>query len=423
MNYLIFLVLWLSWIPAQVAMAAQPSAAADRFGFMLDIYGNADMNWTIDSADINYVYAVIKGTAPVTPYADANRDGVVDKNDLASIQALMDGTARSISLVDRSGATVTIRLPVTRLVTLAPWGTRTLVQLGVQDIIAGIDAYTAKGSKYAGQFAFLKACPKLSDRINVGTSGAPNKEVLAALHPDLILAGQVKADQAEVLETASGAPVFQPRDNLNGRDYAIENGPYENWLTLGYIFGKQDRALNIINFCENEFGMLKSRISALSKAEKRSAWYCSGKINRGARIYSPILLAGGTMPSAANAPFFGEIQLEQVLKWDPDVIFIQYWPHLAGMIDEIKKDPTLSLLKAIKTGQAVFLRNGRIGYDSAFSAAETWYIAKILYPEQFRNIDVEKKANHMLEFFYGTPGLYTWEITNHPVFRTWQGDD
>lgn len=394
--------------------------AAD-FAFVLDIYGNADMNCVIDTADLDYVNAVIEGRAQPTKYADADDNGVIDQKDLSYIETLINGTCKSLTLIDSSRTKVKINLPVTRVVSMAPWATRTLVQLNAQDTLVGMDAYTTtKGSKYAGQFAFIKASPRLMSLTNIGTDIEPNKEVLASLHADMILAGRIKPDQAEVLKKTSGCPVlFQPRDNMTGVDYAIDNGPYENWLSMGYVFGKRKRAREIISFCEQEFEEIRARTSTLSGKEKRTAWYCSGKINRGSRAYSPILISGARMPSANGEQFFGEIQLEQVLKWNPDVIFVQYWPHLSGMIDDIRKDKTLSLLNAVKNNEIVFLRNGRLGPDSAFNAAETWYIAKNVYPERFGDINVEERANKVLEFLYGTPGLYTWEITERPVFKTW----
>lgn len=397
-------------------------AKAAEFAFVLDIYGNADMNWTIDMADLDYVNAVIEGRAKPTEYADVDGNGVVNAEDFVYIETLINGTCKSITLIDSSRTKVKIPLPVTRVVSMAPWATRSVVQLNAQDTLVGMDAYTTtKGSKYAGQFAFIKAFPKLLSLTNIGTATEPNKEVLASLHADMILAGQIKPDQAEVLKKTSGCSVlFQPIDSSHqGVDYAIDNGPYENWLTMGYILGKHKRAREIIDFCEQEFEEIRARTSTLSEKEKRTAWFCSGKINRGSRAYSPILISGARMPSASGEQFFGEIQLEQVLKWNPDVIFVQYWPHLSGMIDDIRKDKTLSLLNAVKNNEIVFIRNGRLGPDSAFSAAETWYIAKNIYPKFFEDINVEERANKVLEFMYGAPGLYTWEITERPVFKIW----
>lgn len=428
MKYLIFLIFGLIFLPGLTSLASPSlkNVESDREGsiqqyeFVLDIYGNADMNWIIDDADLEYIEAVIKGTAHETQYADADGDGIIGPKDLAKVKEIIAGKAKSITVIDASGSRVTIQLPVNRIVTLVPWGTRTLVQLGVQSRIVGIDTYTTRGSKYADLLVFLRVCPWLTDLTNLGTSDAPNKEVMASLHPDLILAGQIKGDQIEILKKTSGCPsVFQPRDSTRGTDYAIENGPYENWLTLGYILGKKDRALDIIAFCEKEFREIGDRLKNLTRTQKKTAWYCSGKINRGSWMYSPILLAGGAMPSEEGTPFFGEIQLEQVLKWDPDIIFVQYWPHLSGMIKEIKNNKVLSFLKAVKNNQLIYLRNGRLGHDSGFSAAEVWYIAKILYPDRFMDINVEQRANKVLEFLYGTPGLYTWEINKRPVFKIW----
>ena len=68
MRYLTTMIFCLAWMQLHIAAA---SGAENRFGFVLDIFGNADMNWTIDSADLEYVRNVIKGITAATPYAYA----------------------------------------------------------------------------------------------------------------------------------------------------------------------------------------------------------------------------------------------------------------------------------------------------------------------------------------------------------------
>ena len=54
--------------------------------FTLGIYGNANMDGTIDEMDIAYVEGVINATNASTNLSDANYDGKVDSSDLDQIR-------------------------------------------------------------------------------------------------------------------------------------------------------------------------------------------------------------------------------------------------------------------------------------------------------------------------------------------------
>ena len=61
---------------------SSPSLA---FSYTLNIFGNANMDDTIDELDIAYLEDVIAGRSPATEMADANLDGIVDDHPRASV--------------------------------------------------------------------------------------------------------------------------------------------------------------------------------------------------------------------------------------------------------------------------------------------------------------------------------------------------
>lgn len=60
----------------------------------LEVYGNANNDGRIDSADIDVIREIISGERPLDghPLSDANRDGVVDEDDIAYVQRIMGAT-------------------------------------------------------------------------------------------------------------------------------------------------------------------------------------------------------------------------------------------------------------------------------------------------------------------------------------------
>ena len=98
---------------------SSPSLA---FSYTLNIFGNANMDDTIDELDIAYLEDVIAGRSPATEMADANLDGIVDEKDIEQVKRLIDGTGEQISLkaytIYEEAVNVTIPMPVERSVVL-----------------------------------------------------------------------------------------------------------------------------------------------------------------------------------------------------------------------------------------------------------------------------------------------------------------
>jgi hypothetical protein len=100
-------------------LAIIPAAAAD---YTLDIFGNANMDDTIDEDDIAYVEGIIKGTNERTELADANYDSEVDEDDITRIEQIIRGEEKQLTIIDTAGNIVTIDKPLERVAVLN-WNT------------------------------------------------------------------------------------------------------------------------------------------------------------------------------------------------------------------------------------------------------------------------------------------------------------
>jgi len=63
---------------------------------LLGVFGNANMDETIDEDDIAYVEGVIKGTNETTEFSDANYDGEVTEKDITQIEQIINGEESEI---------------------------------------------------------------------------------------------------------------------------------------------------------------------------------------------------------------------------------------------------------------------------------------------------------------------------------------
>ena len=95
-------------------LAALPATtiAAEEDDFVLDIYGNANEDDTIDMRDLTYVKRIFFGEKPETELADAKYDGKIDSLDFVQIKLVIVGKENVLTLIDTADRTVTVSMPV-----------------------------------------------------------------------------------------------------------------------------------------------------------------------------------------------------------------------------------------------------------------------------------------------------------------------
>jgi len=96
-----------------------------------------------------------------------------------------------------------------------------------------------------------------------------------------------------------------------------------------------------------------------------------------------------------------QINPEQVIIWNPDVIFLR------GTVAQLLEDHAgLEATTAVKEGNVYQIFGPYICHDLIQLVVETYYMAKLLHPDEFYDLDVEYEANRMFEEVYGADDLY-----------------
>jgi iron complex transport system substrate-binding protein len=121
-------------------LTIMPAVADD---YTLGIFGNANMDDTIDELDIEYVQGIIDGTNDETELADANYDGEIDEEDITQIELIISGEEEALTVIDSSDRIVTVPQPIERVVTTWIPALRNVVILDAADKVIGIDSSTA----------------------------------------------------------------------------------------------------------------------------------------------------------------------------------------------------------------------------------------------------------------------------------------
>jgi iron complex transport system substrate-binding protein len=407
-------------------LVIMPAVADD---YTLGIFGNANMDDTIDEEDIAYVEGIIEGTNEETELADANYDGRIDKDDIAQIELIIQGDEKELTLIDSSGKVVTVGKPVERII-VEYMDTAEIVQiLGEADKVVGVTNCITENPK---QF------PELSKRSFVGIvmPGDPDYEAIISLNPDIYLTftSDRAVQQREHLPgiTVLYLGLYYPElSNAEGSTFA------DGVRKLGYILDRKAEAEQYIKWRNDLIDTIKSRTDGLLEDEKPRVLMTSRiqpeslefrTYPDGDKLSLMCTVAGGKS-IAENLPEYTmpleyriTVDPEWVIEQDPEFIFVHdaRTPYGYDMDDpERMKEtrdifmnhPILAEVAAVKSGN-VYVLNGVFRNDASGSILGAVYMSKILHPELFEDLNPQAIHQEYLTRFQGLD----YDLDEHGVF-------
>ena len=385
--------IWPLILTALLMLAIIPGSASD---YTLEIYGNANMDNTIDEKDVAYAEGIIAGTNQETKLADANYDGKIDKDDISQIKSIISGEDEEITIIDDANRTVTINKPVQSIVTLSTHHTEGVVVVGAIDRIVGVSPYEKTYGYYF---------PELADETVVGLYTSPDYEKIIELHPDIVITmgRKVGADEEKLKSTGI---------TLVGLDITSPYFVKSDVLKLGYILGQKDRANEYIEWREKYEDKIKDHIANLSVEEKPKVfieWGTTKKMTFGEGSVGDDLciISGGENIAHDLSNPWPEVDPEWVIEQDPDIILSSVslddqwgWNSTnepQDITNEIINRPGMSDISAVKNGRGYAVNhNIAWGADSMFGQA-CW--AKCFYPDL--DIDPSEIYREYLERYMG----------------------
>jgi iron complex transport system substrate-binding protein len=382
---LIFGLVVLVWL----SLAFTPANAAE---FTLEIFGNANMDGTIDEYDVEYVQGIIDGTNDPTEFADANYNGEIDEDDIVRIKQIINGEESELTLIDTGDRVVTIEIPVKRIIAGHQFGVLKSLGLDLSEIAVG--RYNQLD---------LEVFPELSsDLLDVGSGWSPDIEKILSLEPDVVMLHPTGGpfDTEPTLSTleASGVAVLC----IKCQTPEIHR---EEVTKLGYIFNRREEAESYLDWYENLLSSVEEIVDDIPEEERVKVYFEGYKPYTTYPAYSYIEESGGIDIFAGATG--GEIDAEAVVDQNPDVILKVAYPgggyHLEAdnntelklLRDEIMDRPELQEVKAVKDGRVHVITSYLLTYMPHCSNLECFqvaYQAKWFYPELFEDLD--PKAVH-----------------------------
>lgn len=314
------------------------------------------------------------------------------------------------SITDVAGRTVQIPAQVNKVVGTG-CSNREIVYLNASDKMVGIEQpETNSTGGWGAQLPYMVAHPELMKLPVVGDARKTiiNYEKIAELNPDVVFATDAK--QAEVIQSKTGITTVVVYTGAVGTPEQMEK--YKNSIKImGKVLGKGDRAEELVNYINSYEEDLAKRTKS---ASSNMTAYLGGQAYRGSHgitstnpFYPPFrLIKANNVASTLNVSDTSkaiQIDKEQLIKWNPDVIFIEE-SSLAAAVNDINKHQEYKDLKAVKDGNVYgILSYCLYSYNKDELIANAYYIGKILYSEQFSDVNPEEKADEIFVKFVGKP--------------------
>ena len=301
-------------------------------------------------------------------------------------------------ITDLENRKVEITDDVKKIIGLNAGAMRYISYMGGIPYVVGVE-----DKEHVAKRPYNFAFPEIKQKAIIGPQPGGNEEQIMKANPDVIFwAGYATSKgSSEELQRKTGIPTL----TIKSGELGVENDAiYNSIRVIGKVLKKENRAEELVTYMENNIKELEQRTKNIPEKEKPSV-YVGGLSFNGSR--------GLTSTRANFAPFqmvaaknivenlnFDKtytkpisIDIEQLIKWNPDYIFIDSDGWLLAK-KEIEKDKSIySALKAFKNNNVYIIPryiNNSTSYDYAF--IDAWYVGKVLYPEKFKDIKIEEKA-------------------------------
>ena len=237
---------------------------------------------------------------------------------------------------------------------------------------------------------------------------AAEAEKILSCNPDIVISEFEDADKGNALQEQLGVPVITLKAGSKGVFDEAFAGSME---LLGKIFGKEEKAAALVEYVKDQQNQITERVASIPEEEKPSVYIC-GLGNWGttdhlttAENYVSFEIAGvKNVLSGTGLQGIGPIEEEKFVELGQsmDIMIVD-----AAAIKNIKplyaEDPTMfDTCKAWQEGQ-VYLELAYNAYYTNFeiALANTWFIAKTVYPELFEDINMTEKMNEITNQFLG----------------------
>ncbi len=340
----------------------------------------------------------------------------------AWLLALPSGlAAQTRKVTDQLNRTVELPAEVKRIAVLQHQTLDILVQLGAADRIVGVLRDWPSLIPGLDRYA-----PVLKDLPTPGNLSTVNIEELLRLRPDVVFVTNYAPPAMIAQITNAGLPVIAislskgegveaPKLNptFADDDEAYAEGLRIGIRLIGEIVGRSERAGKLVDYAFSRRAMVQQRVGDIPAGERVRLYMANPDMNTyGTGKYTGVIMArsgGINVVGAAGVRGATKVSMEDVLRWNPQVIFVQ--DRYAPVVEQIRQGAAWQQIDAVRNNRIYitpeYVKPWGYPLPEALALGELWMAMK-LYPDRFTDIDMAKEVDAYYRTFYGMPygGIY-----------------
>ena len=302
---------------------------------------------------------------------------------------------------DSTGRTVTLPASITRIAISGPLSQIYILPLA-GDLLVGVStAYAEDAQRYLPAYIYEKA--EIGQLY--GGKGEMDLEALLSAAPEVVIdIGEPKkttADDLTALTEQTGIPFIHI-------DATVADAP-EAYRTLGRLLSREEKAEELAVWCENTYAMIAAMMERVdADGARKSLLYCLG--DKGVNVIARGSFHGETIhfmsdnlavvEDVVSSGAGNEVDLEQILLWDPDVII--FAPD--SCYEAIASSEQWQSAGAVARGEYYKTPSGPYGWLSSPPAVQRYlgmlWLGELLYPG-YAEYDLQEKVTEYYKLFYG----------------------
>lgn len=301
---------------------------------------------------------------------------------------------------DSTGRTVTLPGTITRIAITGPLSQVYILPLA-GDLLVGVSNDFAQDVQmYLPDYVL--ALPQLGQLY--GGKGEMDLEALLAAAPEVVIdVGEAKGSMAEDLEALTqqtGIPFIHI-------DATVSTSP-EAYRTLGKLLGREEKAETLAAYCQNVLNEVETLMAKVDgEGRRKTLLYCLGDAGINvlaegsfhAETVNALSRNLAVLEDVVSKGSGNEVDLEQILLWDPEVII--FAPD--SIYDTVGDMAAWHSVKAIQTGQYYKTPYGPYGWLSSPPAVQRYlgllWLGALLYPEDV-TYDLQEAVTEYYRLFY-----------------------
>jgi iron complex transport system substrate-binding protein len=317
-------------------------------------------------------------------------------------------------VTDQLDRKVTVPTEIHRVVALQHQALDIIVELGAADRLVGVlRSWRSLIPGLDRMAPSLTTLPTPGDLTNV------NIEDLLRLNPDVVFATNYAPPAMVQQIEQAGIPVIvislaqgegTPQAKLNPT-FADDDAAYAEGLKAGVrliatVLGRGERGEQLLKAAFDGRHLVESRVANIAADQRVRLYMANPDLNTyGSGKYTGVIMArSGGVNVAREVRGAAKVSMEDILRWDPQVIFVQ--DRYAPVADEIRTGAAWQPIDAVKSGRIYitpeYVKPWGYPLPEALALGELW-MAKRLYPDRFADIDMQAAADKFYRAFYGQP--------------------